>query len=499
MNDRILWGDLHSHCDISYGSGSLERALRVAAQQLDFCSITGHASWPDMPDDHGRYGAVIEYHRDGFERLRRGWAGVQDTVARHHRPGQFVPLLSYEWHSIAHGDHNVYLEGDRGSLHEANDLAGLAAAVPEGSLLVPHHIGYGSGARGIDWATFDAVRSPVVEMYSSHGASERDEGPFPIFHTMGPRVAAGTVEYGLRLGHRFGLIASTDHHAGYPGHHGAGRTAVLSDELTRSALFAALRARRCYAVTGDKIELDFRVNGAVMGSELSFVGRRELTVRVRAEDALDRIEVLKNGRTVVREASPELDASSPQRGAWKVRLEWGWGEKDDLVTWNGAVTVDGGDILRFEPLFRGEEVLDPRDAHEKVADDEPPHAVWSDGARSVRWTSRTRGNPHPRVAGTSGVLLELHGGASTRLRFEVNGHAFTHSLAELAAGAVARRMRGWLSETLLVHRAIPEAAYVHELRLLDDGRGEQTDVYRVRVGQRNGEMAWSSPIWIDRA
>ena len=45
---KIFWGDLHSHCAISYGEGSLENAIKRASQQLDFCSVTGHAFWPDI-------------------------------------------------------------------------------------------------------------------------------------------------------------------------------------------------------------------------------------------------------------------------------------------------------------------------------------------------------------------------------------------------------------------------------------------------------------------
>ncbi len=46
---HAYYGDLHNHCGISYGHGSLEDALLNAREQLDFCSVTGHALWPDMP------------------------------------------------------------------------------------------------------------------------------------------------------------------------------------------------------------------------------------------------------------------------------------------------------------------------------------------------------------------------------------------------------------------------------------------------------------------
>ena len=48
------FGDLHNHCAISYGHGPLAAALANAREQLDFCSITGHAHWPDMPAPNER-------------------------------------------------------------------------------------------------------------------------------------------------------------------------------------------------------------------------------------------------------------------------------------------------------------------------------------------------------------------------------------------------------------------------------------------------------------
>lgn len=45
---NIYFGDLHNHCGITYGFGSLENAIARAKSQLDFAAFTGHAMWPDM-------------------------------------------------------------------------------------------------------------------------------------------------------------------------------------------------------------------------------------------------------------------------------------------------------------------------------------------------------------------------------------------------------------------------------------------------------------------
>ena len=69
MQYQLFWGDIHNHCGISYGHGSLERALTLARQQLDFASVTGHAFWPDIPTDRETFGAIIDYHQAGFAKL----------------------------------------------------------------------------------------------------------------------------------------------------------------------------------------------------------------------------------------------------------------------------------------------------------------------------------------------------------------------------------------------------------------------------------------------
>ncbi|KKL20507.1 hypothetical protein LCGC14_2454750, partial [marine sediment metagenome] len=96
--ERAFWGDLHPHCAVSYGNGLPERALDVARQHLDFCSITGHAFWPDMPMDLARQSAILTTHFGGFAKLAHFWKPLLAMLKRADEPGRFVTLPSYEWH-----------------------------------------------------------------------------------------------------------------------------------------------------------------------------------------------------------------------------------------------------------------------------------------------------------------------------------------------------------------------------------------------------------------
>jgi hypothetical protein len=538
MTFNLYWGDLHSHCSVSYGGGTVEQALARARGQLDFCSITGHAFWPDMPADRERYGPIIDYHNEGFARLARNWPSLLEKLAAATEPGRFVAFPSYEWHSLEYGDHNVYARGPELELRDAPDLPALQEiARRSGAIVIPHHIGYAAGYRGLDWRHFREDVSPFAEIFSLHGCSESDDAPYPYLHDMGPRDAGSTAEAGWAAGRRFGIIASTDHHGGYPGSHGDGRVAVLARELTREAIWGALRERRVYAVTGDKIDARFFVNDAWIGSEIAAPGTRHLRVTVAGSDALDRVEVLKNGRVIRRffasvgQASrlPNVARSlrdrnvasrsdvaalagqasdlSAQAGRLcydalrhRLRITWGWGRKDEAVRWNCRLTLSEGTITRIEPCFAGHSVIAPKGVggHDEMPDEEDlPHEILERGDRHCAWRSVSIGNLSTRHPTTQALSLEIEAPPSARIDVEANGRRYTHPLGELIGTGRSHYLRGWLSEAIRIGPAVPLAdCRVDEQ--FDDEPEQPVDVYRVRAAQKNGQWVWLTPIWVQR-
>ena len=87
---KIFFGDLHNHCNISYGFGDLRNALEAAKGHLDFCAVTGHAHWPDIYKRNKDTGFIIDYHRDGFGKLSKNWDKVTGEIAKANMPGDFV-------------------------------------------------------------------------------------------------------------------------------------------------------------------------------------------------------------------------------------------------------------------------------------------------------------------------------------------------------------------------------------------------------------------------
>ena len=503
MSYQLYWGDLHSHCSISYGAGTVAQALERARRQLDFCSITGHAFWPDMPVDRERYGDIIDYHIEGFARLAGNWDQLLAEQAAGSRSDAFLALPSYEWHSPEYGDHNVYAAGPALPLLDAADLPALREVARSAkAVVIPHHIGYAAGYRGIDWEHFDADLSPFVEIYSLHGCSESEDAPYPMLHDMGPRDWQSTACAGWAKGHRFGVIASTDHHGGYPGSYGDGRVGVWASSLTREAIWEALLARRVYAVTGDKIEARMLVDGAEMGAEIQSSSRHRIELDVRGSDAVDCVEILKND-IVLRRLYPRfVDAGEIERRGkqrFRLRISWGWGRKNESVPWSFDLTLnDAAAITAVETCFSGQAIVAPKGVggHETDADEQDlPHEVLEQRARQLSWRSITKGNLSMRHGTTQALSIEIEASLSDRLTLVVNGTSIEHTLGDLLRRGRSHYLRGWLSEAVRIGPLVPEEDCCVREAFDDEPAG--SDRYRARVRQTNGQWAWLSPTWVD--
>ena len=178
------------------------------------------------------------------------------------------------------GHHNVFFRGAPGPL-----LAPQTVTLPElwarltagGALTIPHHTGKFPAPLSTD--AHDPERRRNFEIYSAHGLSESydpthplafEQSDFTNYSTSAPDglTAQDMWAQGLVLS----TIAASDDHRSHPGQPHWGIAAVRAPELTRDAVFDALHARRTYGTTGARILLDFTVDGAPMGSEITAAG-----------------------------------------------------------------------------------------------------------------------------------------------------------------------------------------------------------------------------------
>jgi len=486
---RILYGDIHNHNAHGYGVGSIGRSLEVARTHLDFFAFTGHSSWHDMP---AMEGGRERHWIDGFKRLKDTWPRVQQVIAGGNRDGEFCAFLGFEWHSSQWGDQCVVFPGDGRPLYYAADPERLRRfCVEERALMIPHHLAYPKGRRGVNWDCFTEACTPVVEIYSEHGNAEDDRGPFAYFsHSMGGRETANTARAALAAGLRFGFVGSSDDHAGFPGAYGEGLMAALVTDFTRAAIFEAIRARRTYALTGDRIEVDFTVGGAPMGATISAGRHAEVAFAVQGRDELDVVELIQDGRVVHRAHADEAAALS---GTVQVRLEWGWGPwgalaLERICDWAMRVQVEGGRIVRFFPCLQS-----------MPFDEQRRHRFERHGETGLAIRSYTARNNAYRENPNQSVVLEIEGGAETVLKLALTepvAQESAHALGDLQRGSANLFTGPFPKEGYQWHRLVPRAASALEGACTLEVPAGRSHVY-LRARQKNGQLAWASPVFMN--
>ena len=283
---RVFFGDLHGHTQFSDGKGTPEQAYAQAAQGgADFLALT----------DHREGLTAAEWDRT------RAAADAATTAA-------FVGIAAFEV-KPAIGHLNVFaceelppigLDGAvlydwiaaRGAIAQWNhprrfsaDFDGYAYRTParDAAIDLLEIVNHGS--------------VPLEPDYEDSYIRALDKG----WHVM--PSANGDV-------HDASWITGNDE-----------RTALLTTALTRDGLFEAMRARRGYATRFGGLVVDYKVGGAVMGSEIrSRKGKLTVTVRVRGRDAavglvFSRLDIVTNGGRVV--ATSSKDGASLD---WKTRV-----------------------------------------------------------------------------------------------------------------------------------------------------------------------------------
>ena len=101
---------------------------------------------------------------------------------------------------------------------------------------------------------------------------------------------------------------------------------------------------------------------------------------------------------------------------------------------------------------------------------------------------------------TASVVLKLRGGPETRLTVRLTSPtnvSLTQSLGQLASSNEMLFTGDFPKESAMLHRVVFHDNYQTSYKFADHDDGREPNWYYVRVVQSNGQMAWSSPIWVD--
>jgi hypothetical protein len=475
------WGDLHGQSGETIGMGSAESYFRYA-RDLAFIDIVGHQG-------------------NDFQITDAFWQQLNRLTAEFDAPGRFVCVPGYEWsgNTGMGGDRNIFFRNEGRPIRRSSHILVQGATSTEAIATADELF------RALEHE--DAV---VIAHVGGRYADIRFAHDGRIERAVEVHSTWGTFEWLLHdafeQGYRVGVVCHSDDHKGRPGatRPGAstfgaigGLTCYFMAELTRDALFEALRRRRHYGTTGTRLFLDLHGSFAqpvasfaedpqlTSSAEASFVREAvmgdiirpglvpmQLAAEVMGTAPIERVDVL-HGMRIVQTVRP-YGASELGR---RVRVLWQGAEyrgRGRETHWQGKLAIDGNRFARFAPV----NFLNPE---RRIRETTP--------GSTLVWNSVTTGN----LAGIDLWLAEARRGT---LRLETNVVSGEVELNSLADDAVVFE-GGGLGRRISVYR-LPEEDWSRHVTLAHTVTftgGADLPVY-VRITQSDGHQAWSSPIYL---
>ncbi|MCR8723905.1 DUF3604 domain-containing protein [Frigidibacter sp. ROC022] len=480
---RPYWADLHGQTEETIGTNSAQDYFTFA-RDLAFLDVTAHQG-------------------NDFQITDEFWQRLNEICEDFDEPGRFAVLPGYEWsgNTALGGDRNVFFRKPFRPIRRSSGVLVAGAAAPE--RIVPTARALFRKLDGEDaicfahcggrYADIGVAHDPnietAVEVHSSWGSFE------------------WLVEDAFRLGHRVGIVANSDGHKGRPGasYPGAslfgavgGLTCLLMPELSRDAVFDALRRRHHYATTGgpsgrmflsvtaalpEGARLHHRdpalgpdesspAREAMMGDIVSVPpGEVRVDVSVSAPVPVERIELFNGTRRIAKRLGYAPDAAAP-----RLRLHWEGAEyrgRARQVVWNGHARLSGNAIrdVRAFNFFN------------------PDLALTRQGNR-LNWTSITTGN-------FAGVDIWLADPRAGTIEIETPLVQCSLALGELGSEARIEDRSDRLPRFLKIFR-LPETL---DRLSLDAGftvtpeAGRDNPLF-ARITLEDGTRAWSSPIYL---
>ena len=353
------FGQLHSHTQYSDGAGSLESALDYVKKlpdsaNVDFVAFTDHSNYFDKSGAANPEGALYDMTK-ATEYSQQTWKSYKDAVAAFNaeNAGSMVAIAGFEmtW-SGGPGHINTFntpgiVSRNNTTLNNKTKDAGLQAyykllSQTEGvdSISQFNHPGTTFG-NFIDFGYWDAVvdtRMYMVEVGNGEGQIGAG-GYYPSYE-----------QYIMALdkGWHVAPTNNQDNHKGRWGNANDARDVILTDDFSESGIYAALRARRMYATEDKNLELDYTVNGNMMGSIIDVPEKLNFEISFNDPDRTDsiaKVELVVNSGKVAYTWDSAADLA---KGSVSVELA------PEYTYYFVRVTEADGDLAVTAPVWVGE-------------------------------------------------------------------------------------------------------------------------------------------------
>lgn len=353
------FGQLHSHTQYSDGAGSLESALDYVKKlpdsaNVDFVAFTDHSNYFDKSGAANPEGALYDMSLASAA-SQNLWNEYKNAVAAFNadNAGSMVAIAGFEmtW-SGGPGHINTFntpgiVSRNNTTLNNKTKDAGLQAyykllSQTEGvdSISQFNHPGTTFG-NFIDFGYWDAVvdtRMYMVEVGNGEGQIGAG-GYYPSYE-----------QYIMALdkGWHVAPTNNQDNHKGKWGNANDARDVILTDDFTEDGIYAALRARRMYATEDKNLDLDYTVNGNMMGSIIDVPEKLNFEISFNDPDRTDsiaKVELVVNSGKVAYTWDSAADLA---KGSVSVELA------PEYTYYFVRVTEGDGDLAVTAPVWVGE-------------------------------------------------------------------------------------------------------------------------------------------------
>ena len=354
------FGQLHSHTQYSDGAGSLDSALAYVKAlpdnaNVDFVAFTDHSNYFDSKNNPNVEAALYDTSLVKDSDPSHSWATYKNTVAAFNaaNAGKMVAIAGFEmtW-SGGPGHINTFntpgiVSRNNTTLNNKTKDAGLQAyykllSQKEGANSISqfNHPGTTFG-NFIDFGYWDAVvdtRMYMVEVGNGEGQIGAG-GYYPSYE-----------QYIMALdkGWHVAPTNNQDNHKGRWGNANDARDVILTDDFTEDGIYAALRARRMYATEDKNLELDYTVNGNMMGSIIDVPEKLNFEISFNDPDRTDsiaKVELVVNSGKVAYTWNSAADLA---KGSVSVELA------PEYTYYFVRVTEGDGDLAVTAPVWVGE-------------------------------------------------------------------------------------------------------------------------------------------------
>ena len=354
------FGQLHSHTQYSDGAGSLESALAYVkdlpeSANVDFVAFTDHSNYFDSKNNPNVEAALYDTSLVKDSDPSHSWATYKNTVAAFNaaNAGKKVAIAGFEmtW-SGGPGHINTFntpgiVSRNNTTLNNKTKDAGLQAyyellSQTEGvdSISQFNHPGTTFG-NFIDFGYWNAVvdtRMYMVEVGNGEGQIGAG-GYYPSYE-----------QYIMALdkGWHVAPTNNQDNHKGRWGNANDARDVILTDDFTEDGIYAALRARCMYATEDKNLDLDYTVNGNMMGSIIDVPEKLNFEISFNDPDRTDsiaKVELVVNSGKVAYTWDSAADLA---KGSVSVELA------PEYTYYFVRVTEGDGDLAVTAPVWVGE-------------------------------------------------------------------------------------------------------------------------------------------------